>query len=191
MWTIKNKESEIILNSEWGILEEILKLSKISWIILIVLWILWIILPYLMTLTTLIFIAYIMLLAGLSMFFFTYLSNKKDWIWYLKWFILFLTGIFIVLKPGFGIQALGVIFIFYFFVDWFINLMLALSAGLKNGSWIWLINSLLLFWLWIIFIISWNTDLVLLIGIFVGISLFFDWISLLITWKLLGKILKN
>ena len=89
-----------------------------------------------------------------------------------------------------GIKVLWIIFIFYFFIDWFINLVLSSMTGFKNGGWIWFVNAILLFWLAILFIIWWEQDLSLFIGIFVWISLFFDGISLIITGKVLNNFLK-
>lgn len=191
MWTLKTKWGEIIFDSPETIVEKVSKFSKITWWILIILWLVWIFLPSFMTIATLGFVAYLMIFAWISIFSFTYLSNKKDWLGYLKWFVLLFSWIFIVIKPELWIQVLWIIFIFYFFIDWFINLLLASAAWFKNWAWIWFINAILLFWLGVIFIYSWGGDLELLIWIFVWISLFFDWISLLMTWKFFNKFLKN
>jgi len=191
MWTLKTKWNQIIFDSPETILENVSKFSKITWWLLVILWLIWTFLPYFMTIAILGFVAYLMIFAWITIFSFTYISNKKDWLGYLKWFILFFSWIFIVIKPDLWIQVLWIIFIFYFFIDWFINLLLALAAWFKNWAWIWFVNSILLFWLGIIFIYNWGNNLEILIWIFVWISLFFDWISLFITGKIFNKFLKN
>ena len=191
MWTLKTKWGEIVFDSPESIVKKVSKFSKITWWILIILWLVWTFLPYFMTLTTLGFVAYLMIFAWISIFSFTYLSNKTDWLGYLKWFVLLFSWILIVVEPELWIKVLAIIFIFYFFIDWFINLLLASAAWFKNWSWIWFINAILLFLLWAIFIYDWGNDLGILIWIFVWISLFFDWVSLLVTWKIFNKFLKN
>ncbi len=192
MWTLKTKNWEIMMEWEGIIFEKISKYSKITGWILIILWLVWIILPYFMALSTLVFVAYLMILAWFIIEYFTFVANKEDWLGYLKWFVLLLAWIFIVLKPELGIKILWIVFIFYFVIDGFISLLLAFAGRFKNGSWIWFINYLALFILAWIFIYSWDNVQLLaaLIGLFVGISLFFDWVSLLITGRLFKKLIK-
>ncbi len=192
MWTLKTKNGEIMMEQEAIVLEKISKYSKITWWILIILWLVGIILPYFMALSTLVFVAYLMIFAWLVIEYFTFITNKEDWLGYLKWFVLFLAWIFIVVKPDLWIKVLWIVFIIYFFIDGFISLMLSIAGRFKNGSWMWFINYVALFILAVIFIYSWNNVQLLteLIWIFVWISLFFDGVSLLITGRLFKKLLK-
>ena len=192
MWTLKTKNWELMMEQEGIILEKVSKYWKITWWILIILWLIGIILPYFMALSTLVFVAYLMILAWLVIEYFTFITNKEDWLGYLKWFVLLLAWIFIVLKPDLWIKVLWIVFIIYFFIDGFISLLLAFAGRFKNGSWMWFINYVALFILAVIFISSWNNVqlLAVLIWIFVWISLFFDGVSLLITGRLFKKILK-
>jgi len=52
--------------------------------LLIILGLVGIITPYIMTIATLAFVAYLMVVAGLLIFYFTYLANRKDFLGYLK-----------------------------------------------------------------------------------------------------------
>ncbi len=190
MWSLKTKNNwELVFDTEENIVKKVSKFSKITGWFLIILWIIWLVVPYLTTIATLGFVSYLLIFAWISIFYFTYLSNKKDWLWYLKWFVLFISWILLIVNINLGLQVLAIIFIMYFFIDWFINLLLAIIWWFKNGSWIWFVNAILLFLLAAIFISSWwNKDLLgVLIWIFVWISLFFDGISLLITWRIFNK----
>jgi len=185
-WNILDLE----INGENDIVKNISKSSKIMWWILIVLWVIGIVLPPFITIATIVFISYLMILAGLIILYFTFITNKKAYFGYFKWIVLIFAWALLVINQKLWVEVLGIIFIFYFFVDWFINLILANLSWLKNWWWVWLLNSILLFALAIIFIISWWNDLAILIGIFIWISLFFDGLSLLISWKIINKLFK-
>jgi uncharacterized membrane protein HdeD (DUF308 family) len=87
----------------------------------------------------------------------------------------------IILNPITGVIALGIIFTAYFFVDSVLNFSLAFSLK-PNSGWIMvLINALLSFALGVYSFIALANPIktLWLVGIVVGISLFFDGLTLL------------
>ena len=79
-----------------------------------------------------------------------------------------------------GVATLGLLFSIYFFMDAFAGFGLAFSAEGQKHKWIWLFNATTSLILAIIFIISWPFSSLWLVGFFVGVSLFFDGIALLV-----------
>lgn len=79
MWNYPSKET---------LLGTMGKHAKIAGIIFIVLGVVGIIFPVFMTLITVTFVAWLMLAAGLMAGYFTYLANPKDYLGWLKSFIL-------------------------------------------------------------------------------------------------------
>ena len=156
------------------------KYAKIGGILFIVLGIIGMVFPTFMTLGTLAFVSYLMLFAGISAAWLTWVSNRRDWTGWLKSFILILVAIYMIVYPMSGVATLGLLFSIYFFMDAFTGFGLAFSAEGKTHKWVWLFNAATSLVLAIIFIIGWPFTSLWLVGFFVGISLFFDGIALLV-----------
>ena len=178
MW-VWHKDLNIEANINKNIIDNFKKNAKISGIIFIILGIAGIVFPPLMTLTTVIFIGYLMIIAGLYAGFMTYKSNPKDWIGWLKSFILFLTGLLIIFYPINGAAALGLLFAIFFFIDSFGSFSIALSLKPQKAWLVWLLNALVSLVIAVLFLIHWPVSSIFLIGILVGVSLLFDGMALL------------
>ncbi len=137
--------------------------------------------PLYASIITVAFVAWMMMFAGFTTGYFTYKSNKEDWLGWLKTLILIGTAIFILLDPAMGIETVGLLFAIYFFIDGFTGFALSSSMYPAKGWWIWFFNAIVSIALGIFFLISWQSisQEAWLIGIYIGISLFFDGISLL------------
>ncbi len=70
------------------IFEKFGKYAKISGVIFIILGLIGIIYPIYMTLATEVFVTYLMIFAGVMAGYFTYITDKSDWLGWLKSFIL-------------------------------------------------------------------------------------------------------
>ncbi len=145
--------------------------------------------PMYASLFTVGFVAWLMVFSGVSAGYFTYMTNKGDWLGWLKSVILIATGLFMLFYPMPGIAAIGMLFAIYFLIDGFSGIALAGSMRPAKGWWMWLINGLLSIALAIIFLMSWTSlkETAWLIGVFVGISLLFDGFTLLF----MGSVFKN
>ena len=182
MWNYPIKES---------LLGTVSKDAKIAGIIFIILGIAGILFPVFMTLITVTFIAWLMLIAGLMAGYFTYLSNAKDFLGWLKSVILIGIALLMLFYPMNGAGTIGILFIIYFFMDAFAGFGIASTIHPNRAWWAWFINALISFALGVIFIIGWPFSSLYLVGIFVGFSLFFDGIVLFFTGSLFHKMDKS
>jgi len=160
-------------------LEKFSKYSKIYGVLFILLGLAGIFYPTVMSLATAIFYGWLLMFSGIMMAFHTYQTNKKDWLGWLKAFIFFIVGAMIVIYPVAGVAALGLMFAVYFFLDAFASITLAFELKPSSMWWLSLLNGILSAAIGIFFIIGWPFSSLFLVGLFVGISLFFDGIVLL------------
>ena len=177
----------------WRLPEEIeqaelfTKHAKTVGIIFIVLGIIGALFPVFMSLTTVMFTAWLLIFSGFLTAFYTYKSDKSHWQGWLKSLVFFGVGTYMVVSPTGGIATLGLLFAVYFFADAFNSFLLAGSSFRGKGGWVWAINGHLSLLLGVLFVIGWPHTSVVLIGLFVGFSLFFDGIALLSGAKIFRK----
>lgn len=162
-----------------SLLESFSKYSKVAGILFIILGLVGIIFPVFMTFATVVFVAWLMILSGFMAGYFTYKSDKSDFLGWLKSFILVGVGILMIVYPMTGVGTVGLLLAIYFFIDSFAGFSLALSMRPQKGWIWWLINAILSLVIGVVFIIGWPFTSLYLIGLFVGISLFFDGVTLL------------
>ncbi len=172
--------SSLKINLDQDVLDRFKKYAKIGGFLFVILGVIGIIFPTFMTLGTLVFVTYLMLLAGVSSAILTWMSNRGDWAGWLKSLLLIGISLYMIFYPMSGVATLGLLFSFYFFMDAFGSFGLAFSAEEKKHKWVWIFNALTSFALAIIFIIGWPLTSLWLIGFFVGISLFFDGVALIV-----------
>ncbi len=172
------------------IFEKFGKYAKIAGVVFIILGLVGIIYPMYMTLATEVFVTYLMIFAGVMAGYFTYMTDKSDWLGWLKSFILVGVALFMLFYPLSGVGTIGLLLAIYFFMDAFAGFGLASTMHPNKGWMMWAINALLSFGLGVLFLINWPFSSMYLIGLFVGISLFFDGLALLMggsMWSKMGK----
>jgi len=168
------------LNLDQDVLDAFKKYAKIGGFLFVILGAIGIFFPTFMTLGILIFVSYLMLLAGISSTILTWMSNRGDWAGWLKSLLLIGVALYMLFYPMSGVATLGLLFSFYFFMDAFGSFGLGFSAKDNKHKWIWIFNAITSFVLALIFLINWPFTSLWLVGFFVGISLFFDGISLIV-----------
>jgi len=166
-------------NSE--LLEKFSKYSKIYGVIFIILGLVGIFFPGLMSITTAIFFGWLLLFSGFLVGVQTWQINRKDWIGWLKFLLFTVTGAMIIVNPLPGVIALGILFAAYFFIDAATNFVLAFKLKPQAYWWVALLNAVLSLALGIFFFEAIGNPLktLWLVGLLVGISLFFDGVMLL------------
>ena len=142
-----------------------------------------VIFPELMGLTFAVFVGSVMLFLGLYGAYVTYkVNNKSFWAW-VKALLLVITGVLMIWKPWAATTALAILIAAYLFTDAAINFGLAFTLKpAVNKLWV-VINGLVSGILGVIFLYYTPNPLATswLLGLYVGISLFFDSIML---WSL-------
>ncbi|WP_457744555.1 HdeD family acid-resistance protein [Sulfurimonas sp.] len=175
---------------EEDLFDKFSKYSKIAGAIFIVLGTIGIIYPVFMTLATVTFVSWIMMFAGFMAGSFTYMSDKNDYLGWLKSFILIGVGAFMLFYPVSGAGTVGLLLSVYFFMDAFASFSLALSMKPSHGWIWWMINAIFSMLIGILFLVDWPFSSMYLIGLLVGFSLFFDGFSLLVTGSIFKKMNK-
>jgi len=136
-------------------------------------------LPQFMTIAVALFAGWLMIIAGGIAFYITWHGFRDRWVVWLKPFILFTVGLLILLHPLAGAAALGLMLAVYFLFDGFAGVGSAWELRPRRG-WGWLMfNGIISLMLAAVFIAGWPFTTAWLIGLFIGISLFVDGLSLL------------
>lgn len=172
---------------ETDLLKTLSKHAKIAGVIMMLLGLAGIVFPQVMSVVVMAFVAWLMLLAGTTAAYFTWKSDRDNWLGWLKSFILVVMGLLMLLYPLPGVAAIGLFFAIYFFMDSFSSLSLAMTMRPNKGWWIWLFNSLLSLGLGFLFLWGWPFSAMWMVGLFVGISLFFDGLTLFFMGRLFHK----
>jgi uncharacterized membrane protein HdeD (DUF308 family) len=168
-------------------LDKFSKYSKITGVIFILIGIAGMLFPSIMSVATALFYGWLLIFSGFMIGFHTFQTNKKDWLGWLKAFIFFIVGAFIVINPIPGVQALGIILAIYFFMDAFASMVLTFEIKPEKWWWLILLNGFLSIFLGVYTLVYWPISSFFIVGFFVGVSLFFDGVVLLT----MGKVAKD
>jgi len=169
----------INLPRESQFLEKFSKNSKIVGSIFLIIGLIGIIFPPFLSLATAYFIAWMLIFSAFVSAYYTFKTNKKDWLGWLKAFIFGLTGILIAIDPLPGVAALGIIFAVYFFLDSFASFVLAFELKGEKWWWLALVNGLFSIVVATIILAGWPFYSLWIVGFLVGVSLFFDGVVIL------------
>lgn len=161
--------------------------SKTTGIVLMVLGLVGVLFPIFMTFAVVAMIAFVMLSSGIIAAYFTWMTDRHNWLGWLKSFILVVFALFLIFYPAGSAAGIGLLLTVYFFMDAFSGFGLTASLYPKRGWMLWLFNALLSLVLGFIFLAGWPFSSMYLVGLFVGISLFFDGLALFANGNLLGK----
>ena len=179
------------MNLNRGLITTFKRYATISGVIFMLLGAAGIIFPTFMTLTTVILVSYLMLFAGISSAWMTWVINRRDWAGWLKSFILIGISLLMLFYPMQGVATLGLLLGIYFFTDAFAGFGLAFSLRPQKIWWMWFFNALTSLALGLIFLIGWPFSALYLVGLLVGISLLFDGIALLMGGAFLDAVEKE
>ena len=161
------------------------KYTLITGILLILLGMIGIILPGVLALGTALFFGWLLLTAGIIWAFHTFHYNPKNFLDWLKPFLLILCGCLIIFYPLGGIEAIGLLLAIYLLMDAFGSFSLAKAIHPAKGWGLMTFNGIISLILALLFLVSGPVSSMWLIGLFIGISLFFDGLVLVtIGWKL-------
>jgi uncharacterized membrane protein HdeD (DUF308 family) len=155
------------------------KTLMITSIVLIVIGLFGITLPQFLSMAIALFAGWLLLFAGTIALFITWHGFRERWVAWLKPFVLIAIGLLILLHPLAGTAALGLMLAIYFLFDGFAGVGSAWEMRPQTG-WGWLMfNGITSLLLALVLIAGWPFSSAWLIGLFIGISLLIDGISLL------------
>ena len=168
-----------LFSNDGTLIKNFKKMSMIYGIVFIIIGLLGLIYPVVISVVTAIFYGWLLLFGAIAMALHTWQTNKKDWLGWLKTFVLFLVAMLVIFNPLAGVAALGFMFAFYFFMDAFSSIALAFELRPLTTWWVSLFNGILSAVLGFIIMSNWPLSSLFLVGLLVGVNLFFDGIALL------------
>lgn len=155
------------------------KTLMVTSIVLILIGIVGIALPQFLAMAIALFAGWLLLFAGTIALFITWHGFRDRWVAWFKPFVLIAIGLLILLHPIAGTAALGLMLAIYFLFDGIAGVSSALDMRPQQG-WGWLLfNGITSLALALILILGWPFSSAWLIGLFIGISLLIDGVSLL------------
>jgi len=155
------------------------KTLMVTSIVLIVIGLFGIALPQFLSMAIALFAGWLLLFAGSIALFITWHGFRERWVAWLKPFVLIAIGLLILLHPLAGTAALGLVLAIYFLFDGFAGVGSAWEMRPQTG-WGWLMfNGITSLLLALVLIVGWPFSSAWLIGLFIGISLLVDGLSLL------------
>ncbi len=179
-----------IFENNQELLEKFRKYAKAYGVIFILLGLVGIFFPGIMSLTTTLFFGWLLLFSGILAGVHTWQANKGDWLGWFKTLVLVVSGALILLNPFPGLVAIGILFGAYFLVDAAADFALAFRIRPDASWWIALLNGVLSLGIGIFFLMALHNpvQMIWLVGVLVGISLFFDGVMLLSMSSSAGKL---
>jgi uncharacterized membrane protein HdeD (DUF308 family) len=171
----------IFIGGDSNIIKRFKKNAQTIGIIFIILGMLGMLFPEIISLSSAIFFGWLLLFSGFMVGWHLWQTNPKDWLGWLKFALLTVTGALVIINPLPGVVTLGILFTSYFFIDGIASISLAFGLRPQPMWWISLLNGILSITLGILFFMVIGNPLQTLwsVGVFIGISLFFDGIVLL------------
>jgi uncharacterized membrane protein HdeD (DUF308 family) len=149
-------------------------------IVLVILGLVGIVLPEVLSVTLAWLVGGLLLAAGVIGAYAVWSGYRRDGLAWLKPFVLVVLGLLLLLYPGIGAAAIGLLIIVYFLMSGFAGI--AFGLGLRPlPGWGWnVFSGAVSVLLAMVFIWGWPFDSLWLVGLFVGISLLLDGIALLV-----------
>ncbi len=146
-----------------------------------------ILLPEMMSLGTEVLLAWLLLLGGLFWAMHTFKYSRRSIMDWLKPILLIASGVLMVVYPLSGVASVGLLLAIYLLMDSFSSFVLAQSIHPDKG-WGWMaFNGVMSALLAGLFLVGWPATSMWLVGLYVGISLFFDGTALIFVGWMLYK----
>ncbi len=125
------------------------------------------------------FLGWLLVTAALLSLYLVYLSRWRSPITWLKPVLLLVTGLLFLINPKIGIAALALVLTFYLLLDAITNFGFAHEYHPLRG-WGWMVfNGLVSLGLAGLLLFGWPQNSALLLGIYIGVSLFIDGLVLI------------
>ena len=179
MWRIPEKKA---LYAQFG------KYSKVAGILFMLLGLAGILFPFAMSLVTTVFVATLLFAGGVIAAYFTYLTDKSDYLGWLKSFLLIAVAFLMIYYPMAGVVTVGLLMAMYFFMDAFTSFSMSMTLYPNKGWGYWLFNAALSLFIAVFLVVNVPHGTMFMVGILVGFSLFFDGFALFMGGRALDKL---
>jgi len=160
-------------------LKEFSTLSIITGILMLIAGAFAIMRPWAGSIAFVIFLGAMFISSGIIQGYITFKAHQKSLGAWFKVFLLFVTGILLLIWPGSGVAAVAILFAAYFFMDAFASFGMALDLKPLKGWGFAALNGLLSLMLGVIMLIGWPFNAIYTVGIIVGVSFMMDGLVLI------------
>ncbi len=135
--------------------------------------------PTIFSLAVVSFVAWLFLFSAIVQGYAAYKSYRGSFSAWLKPVLSLIASVLLLLFPVEGVAAVGMLLAVYLLVDAYSSVTFGWQYRPNRGWWVMILNGLLSIALAAILLASWPLGSLVLVGLFVGISLFFDGIALI------------
>ncbi len=136
--------------------------------------------PQLMSLVVVNFLAWLFLFSAIVQGYATYKSYKGSFSAWFKPVLSLIAALLLLFFPVEGVAAVGMLLAAYLLMDAFSSFAFGWEYRPNKGWWIAMVNGLLSLVLALVLLAGWPFSSIVLVGLFAGISLFFDGIALIV-----------
>ncbi len=137
-----------------------------------------IIAPHIVAVTMAVFLGIVMIAGGVFFGYYSFQYHTRSFVGWLKPILLVTAGVMMLMNPKAGAAALTLLVTMYLFMDAYAGFGLAYARHPKPG-WGWfLFNGILSLFLAILMLTGWPGTSPVFLGLYIGVSLLFDGISL-------------
>ena len=161
-------------------LKKFAKNSKTIGIVMMIAGVVGFVLPQLFSLTLTYFVGWLLLFSGFTQAYNAYAHKEHNLLTWLRPLSNLLVGFIFLIDYNIGIASLGLLLVFYFFIDAYASIALAQLFKAHNVTLWSIINAVISFGLGLFVLMNWPLHSEFFVGVFVGITLFFNGISLLV-----------
>ncbi len=169
----------VTLQFDKDVLKRFSKYTIMAGLLMTVIGLVGIFVPQLMSLVVVNFLAWLFLFSAIVQGYITYKSYQKSFSAWLKPVISLIASLLLLFFPMEGVAAVGMLLAMYLLIDAFSSIGFGLEYRPHHGWWMMILNGVFSIILAGILLVSWPFSSIVLVGLFVGISLFFDGIALL------------
>jgi len=167
------------------------KYAKVAGGLFMILGLFGILYPMATSYVTVVFVASLLFVGGVIAGYFTYFTDKSDFLGWLKSFLLIVVSFYMIYNPLGGVATLGMLLSIYFFMDAFSSFSIGISAHPNRGYFFWILNAALSLFIAIFLVYNMPFGTMYMIGLLVGFSLFFDGLAIFMGAKVFDDINKD
>jgi uncharacterized membrane protein HdeD (DUF308 family) len=169
-------------------LQGFIKNARQTGIIMIIIGLVGILIPNLISLTLNAFIGSIFLFSAVVLAYIAWKSNYQSLSLWFKPFVLFALALLVLFHPAVLLSVLGLLLAIYFLLAGFSGITFAFEIKPAKGWIFMLMNGFLSFALGAIVLFSWPLSSSAIIGLLIGISFFFDGLTLVMISQKAGSV---
>ncbi len=161
------------------ILKKFSKYGIIAGILMMLIGLAGIFLPPIMSVAVVTFMAWMFMFSAFVQGYNTWKNYRKSFVAWLKPILSLLVAIVFLIFPIQGIAVVGILLATYLLIDAYSSIAFGFEYKPNRGWWMMILNGIFSIILAIILLMGWPFSSVILVGLFVGVSLFFDGVALL------------